>query len=157
MKYSKIAVSFALLLIIGSESNADVAIKHWPNGKIRTATETNDAGNVVRTNYYRENGSLEQDTIYDIYGNKIEEAYFNSDGSLKVNADGWSAITWKFVGGKMSVENYFGANGVLKERKSYSPSGALIKKQYVGDPDMPEEEYNPAPSMQGMTIEYYNK
>ncbi|MEA3488716.1 MAG: hypothetical protein U9R44_00015 [Candidatus Omnitrophota bacterium] len=63
-----------------------------------------------------------------------------------------------YEGGQLRREDYYGADGKLKERKRYNAAGDLIAKQYVGDGSiLPAEEYNPVPPITGYEdVSYYD-
>ncbi len=129
---------------------------YWGNGKVRVSKKYNNAtGNLQEVTYYREDGSKEQQIVYNMYGKKTGEAHFGSDGKLMQSAGGWAAMRWKYEDGQMIGEGYYGADGKLKEWKRYNSSGDLVAKKYVGGGINPSEEYNSAPTFAGEKISYY--
>ena|GEM_PF-600906 len=131
--------------------------EYWDNGNVRVCEKCNEMGDLVETDYYREDGTLEQREKYDMYGHKVEESYYGTNGKLRENADGWAAIRKQYKNGKLAIENYYGGDGHLKERKEYNELGDLVAKQYVGDGDpLPAEEYNPVPALAGEKVSYYD-
>ena len=137
---------------------AEIQKEYWPDGKVRVVKTIDQEGDPVEISYYREDGTLEQQEKFDTEGRKIEECYYNEKGRLRENADGWAAMKFVYKGGQERQENYYGADGKLKERKQYDAGGNLVAKQYVGDSDdMPAEEYNPEPPILGHEeIDYYD-
>lgn len=131
--------------------------EYWPSGKVRVCRIFDNENNLREIIYYREDGSIEQNEKYNIDGKKIEESYYGEDGKLREGEDGWAAIKNVYSNGRLIMESYYGGDGHLKERKQYNDLGDLVLKQYVGDGSiMPEEEYNPEPTLAGETIAYYD-
>jgi len=148
-----------VMVVSGSVSAQKMGAQneYYSNGKLRVSRQYNDEDGLASVKYYREDGSLEISEKYDMNGHKIEEVNYGENGRLRENSDGWAAIRWKYRGANMVEEDYYGGDGRLKERKQYNELGDLINKQYVGDPDLPAEEYNPIPPLAGESVEYYDE
>ena len=129
---------------------------YWPSGEVRVVKKADSDGDLLEEKYYREDGTMEQYIKYDGEGHKIGEAYYGQNGQLREGADGWAAMRWKYEDGNMVAEGYYGPDGKLKERKQYNSEGDLVAKQYVGDKELPAEEYNPIPPLAGETTSYYD-
>ena len=98
------------------------------------------AGGFVYKAEYRDDGSLEKVVKMDSDGNKLAEAYYGPDGRLSRNpVDSWAAAVWEYKNGNLRETRYYGDDGHLKERKSYTRSGNLKEKDYFGD-DIDENE-----------------
>ncbi len=131
--------------------------EYYDNGKVEKLSKVNDMGDVLSERYYREDGTLQQYIGYDAGGHKIAEANYDGRGKLEENADGWAAMRWKYINGKMAGEGYYGEDGKLTERKQYNKEDDLVAKQYYGDKDpLPSEEYQPDPTLAGETTSYYD-
>ena len=89
---------------------------------------------------YRDDGSLEKVVKMDNDDNKLAEAYYGPDGRLSRNpVDSWAAAVWEYEDGKLVEQRYYGTDGHLKERKSYTPASNLREKDYYGS-DIDENE-----------------
>ena len=149
-----IILTFLLVPYIACAQGPDN--EYWDNGKPRVMRKYNKIGNLVETNYYRQDGTLEEREKYDAYGHMIEEANYGENGQLRVNADGWAVIRKSYQNGQMVSESYYDASGKVIERKGYNDLGDLVAKQYVGDNIDPDEEYSPPPTLAGETTSYYD-
>ena len=130
----------------------------WPNGKVRVSKKYDDLGDLVGVAYYRKDGTLEEFSRYDENGHTIETAYYGENGKLREGADGWAAMLNKYVGGNLVMENYYDSRGKLQERKQYNDLGDLVSKQYIGDKEpLPAEEYDPAPTLAGESMSFYDQ
>ena len=125
-------------------------------GETKEQKRYDSRGNLREINYYRDDGTLEHQKKYDSYNHLIAESYYDGNGKLKTGVDGWAAITWKYIDGKVAEESYYGADGRLTERKQYNDSGDLVRKKYVGDNIDPNEEYSPSPTLAGETESFYD-
>ncbi|NQT32883.1 MAG: hypothetical protein HQ594_04345 [Candidatus Omnitrophica bacterium] len=152
---SIVAISLFLMVSAGAQT-LSTQNEYWPDGKIRVSKKIDDLGNIMAVAYCREDGTLEQDVKYDMEGNKIEVSYYGENGRLRPGADGWAAIRNQYQGGNLVMESYYGADGKLIERKQYNSVGDLVSRQYVGDGQLPAEEFNPAPTLAGTTESFYD-
>jgi antitoxin component YwqK of YwqJK toxin-antitoxin module len=161
MKKVLVVTLASILIVLGSIAaysavSDNTQYEYYDNGKVREAKSLYPTGEVSSVKYYREDGSLESSVSYNTNGDKTEEANYNTSGTLRENEDGWAAMRWQYYpSGTTASESYYAADGSLKERKTYNEEGDLVDKQYVGDPDMDSEEYNPVPPLAGETEEYY--
>lgn len=135
--------------------------EYWQNGKPRHVRSWDEFGVVRGETYYRIDGSLEKVKKYDASGNLIEDVNYGNNGRLRETSDGWAAIVFRYDGGKLATESYYGSDGKLKERKTYGSGGQLLARQYVGDGKMDEaqeaEEFSPVPVYgHGQTDSYYS-
>ncbi len=99
-----------------------------------------NVGEFVYKTEYREDGSLERVVKMDKRGKKLAEVFYGPNGKLAKNpVDNWAAAVWEYGDGKLVGQRYYGTDGHLKERKSYTPAGNLREKDYFGD-DIDENE-----------------
>lgn len=148
-----VAVSLFLCVI----SQANTTEQDWPDGKPRIKTSFYKDGTKAKISYYRQDGSLQQMETFDTEGDKLSVSYYGPNGRLADGADGWAAMKWTYNDGEIASETYYGEDGKPQERKLYNSLGDLVSKQYVGDKELPAEEFNPIPTLAGETISYYDE
>ena len=137
------------------EQNKVAERDYWPNGNIKVVRKLDANGKIIAKGLCRADGTIEKLERYDKDGNKVEESYYDEDEDLKEGVDGWAARRRWYQDGVMREERFYAVDGRIMERRQYSQSGMLLRKQFVGDPGVEEESYAPQAGYGRELVEQY--
>lgn len=107
--------------------------EYWPNGNVREGRKYNSEGYLSEKVTCRGDGTVECRQWFDALGHKTAEVNFDSQGKLDDNIRGWAAMRWFYKDGVVRIRTAYGEDGMLRERKVYTPGGNLIGTQYFND------------------------
>lgn len=125
---------------VGIAGDAEVIeVSRWDSGAIKETVVNDPEYNITIRNFYEQGGTLERVEKYDSLGNKIEISLYDASGNLREGLDGWAAMRWRYIDGKVFQETTYGIDGKPRSRRTFSESGRLVARQYMtdgeGEPD----------------------